>query len=228
MEHHRVDAVDLKLQVDHVVLVLDDPLRIIFEILGLDGSRERHGRQQAGLAFKPQNVLVVVLLVDGLVAREVEGEELLFPVDVALAHRGDPIVVGAARIIAPMIVDDGDGLVVGDHLLPVDDQLAFRLEEILLAVKGAVVTVRERNGNDARIGEIGQFEIVLDGGESGIVNLVLLDRLNGGFVLPALGDQAEVLFVDGVLAGKLRLAVLEVVDIGDVTDFGLRLSNRAV
>ena len=61
---------------------------------------EDDGGQGIAVAVHPDEVLVVRVLIDGLVAREVEGEIFLFAVDIAPAHRGQPIVVravGSAR-----------------------------------------------------------------------------------------------------------------------------------
>lgn len=101
---------------------------------------ECDGRQGESFAFHPDEVLVVLVLIHGLVAREVEGEIFLFAVDIAPAHRGQPIVVRAVGVVALVVVDYADGVFVGEELLPVDGDIALRLEEVLFGIERFVGT----------------------------------------------------------------------------------------
>ena len=132
--HGHIEGVrDLEADVDAAVLVVDAP-GLCLTALALEDD----GGQREALAFHPDEVFVVGVLIDGLVAGEVECEIFFLAVDVAPAHGGEPVVVGEVGVIALVVVDDGDGILVGDELLAVDHDIPGRLEEVLLGIEGLV------------------------------------------------------------------------------------------
>ena len=132
--HGHIERVfDLEADVHAPVLVADAPgLRLA--ALALEGD----GRQGEALAFHPDEVFVVGVLIDRLVAGEVESEIFLLAVYLASAHGGEPVIVRKIGVVSLVVVDYADGVLVGDKLLAVDDDVSRRLEEILFGVERLV------------------------------------------------------------------------------------------
>ena len=107
-----------------------------------------YGGQKRCLALEPDQVFVVVILVNGLISCQVEAEILHLAVNLFFTHSRYPIVMRLIRIIASVVVDDGGAVFVGLVPFAVDLDIACDLKEILLRIKRSVVA--ERNGNDAR------------------------------------------------------------------------------
>ena len=77
-----------------------------------------------------------------MISGEIERKPFFCAVDVAFTHRRYPVVMGAAGIIAPVIVNDCRGIFVRQHFFAVNDKPAFRLKEVFLAVQRAVFAKR--------------------------------------------------------------------------------------
>ena len=152
MHDHRVDPVHLELQVYHVVLILNDPFGIILKVLGFGSASKGDGREQAGLAFLPQNIFVILILIDRLVASKVESKELFLPIHFAFSHCGDPIVVSTTGIVPSVIIHHRHGFIIRKHLLTIDHEPALCLKEILLAVKRTGALFIKGNADHAGIG----------------------------------------------------------------------------
>ena len=135
MYGHIEGVFELVSDVDRAVLVADAPgLRLAAVALEGDGG------QREALAFHPDEVLIVGVLIDGLVAGEVEGEEFLFAVYLAPAHGGQPVIVRAEGIVALVVVDDADRVLVGHELLAVHRDVTRGFQEIFLGVERLVGT----------------------------------------------------------------------------------------
>ncbi len=125
----------------YLELDIDDALSLfVFDIPNIGFFlavfvREYDGRHREGFVVNPNHVLVVLALVNGLIAREVESKISLGAVVVDLSHRGEPIVVRVEGIEALVVVDDTHGTLVGGVDFAVDGDSARCLEKVLFTVQ---------------------------------------------------------------------------------------------
>ena len=117
-------------------------------------------RQTVVLLAEPQDVLVVVVLVDRLVAGQVETELHGLALDSAVPHVRDPVIVSFLRVIAAVVVDDRHGGVIRLVLFAVEDDGPFDRKNVFLGVETDVPA--KRHGTDGRVGPAGQLQVIGD------------------------------------------------------------------
>ena len=131
---HIEHLIDFKFDVNESFarFVLDVPY---FRFLLAVFVREHYGRHRERFVVNPNDVFVVLMLVDGLIASEVESKVFLFAVRVDLTHSGEPVVVSVERIVSFVVVDDTHRAFVGGVHLAVEGYRAACFEEVLFAVQ---------------------------------------------------------------------------------------------
>ena len=134
MDGHIEDVFDFKFHVNDTfsLFVHNVPLFcLLFAVFML----EHNGRHREGLVFNPNDVFVVVFLVNGLVSCQVESKIFLFAIHIDCAHGGEPVVVSAEGIISFVVVDDANRVFVGVVSFTIDGDMTGGFEKVLFTVQ---------------------------------------------------------------------------------------------